>query len=198
SPFSSPRRSSQPPLGNWSVIVSASSCPSTIVCPAFGPRPLKFAPHDAPASVMYGRFVYATFPTDEDVELCHAQYCEPKPEALLPWAVAITYCVEAFDEPVVLPKCCAARTASAASCDWLGCDGAADPLSFQVPARMLLGLPACWPLEPQNTVPTATPWQSCVTEFSQELPPTPWRKLCSLAASPDGSLPFHCEPQRTR
>ena len=57
SPFSSPLLSSQPPFGNWSVIVSAISCPSTIVIPAFEPRPLKFAPHEAPASVMYGRFV---------------------------------------------------------------------------------------------------------------------------------------------
>ncbi len=46
SAFSSPLRSSQPPFGYWSVIVSAISWPSTIVMPALPPRPLKFAPHD--------------------------------------------------------------------------------------------------------------------------------------------------------
>src|SRR5215469_16044656 len=57
SPFSPPLESSQPPFGNWSVIVSAISCPATIVMPALGPKPLKLAPQLAPASVMYGRFV---------------------------------------------------------------------------------------------------------------------------------------------
>ena len=57
SPFSAPLESSQPPLGNWSVIVSAISCPVTIVIPASAPNPLKLAPQLAPASVMYGRFV---------------------------------------------------------------------------------------------------------------------------------------------
>src|SRR5579864_141172 len=57
SPFSAPPESSQPPFGNWSVIVSAISWPPTMVMPASGPRPLKLAPQLAPASVMYGRFV---------------------------------------------------------------------------------------------------------------------------------------------
>ena len=60
SPFSAPLPSSQPPFGNWSVIVSASSCPSTIVMPSVAPAEpgfTKFDPHEAPASVMYGRFV---------------------------------------------------------------------------------------------------------------------------------------------
>src|SRR5215469_15937272 len=57
SPFSAPLESSQPPFGNWSVIVSAISWPETIVIPALEPRPLKLAPQLAPASVMYGRFV---------------------------------------------------------------------------------------------------------------------------------------------
>src|SRR6266480_1771984 len=57
SPFSAPLESSQPPFGNWSVIVSAISWPATMVMPACVPRPLKLAPQLAPASVMYGRFV---------------------------------------------------------------------------------------------------------------------------------------------
>src|SRR5215471_11231362 len=57
SPISAPLESSQPLLGNWSVILSAISSPLTIVMPASDPNPLKFAPQLAPASVMYGRFV---------------------------------------------------------------------------------------------------------------------------------------------
>jgi hypothetical protein len=55
----------------------------------------------------------------------------PKPDALLPVAVAITYCTVALVlEP--LPKCCAALTASAASCVSVGWAGAAEVLSNQV------------------------------------------------------------------
>ena len=64
-------------------------------------------------------------PYEDEVELCQAQYCVPKPEALLPCAVAITYWTEPFELELVLPKCPAALTASAASCDWVGCAGAA-------------------------------------------------------------------------
>ena len=70
------------------------------------------------------------FPAVDEVELCHAQYCVPKPEALLLCAVAITYCTDAFELEVALPKCPAALMASDASCDWLGFDGAAEPLSW--------------------------------------------------------------------
>ena len=73
SAISAPLESSQPVFGNWSVIVSAISWPPTIVIPAFAPSPLKFAPQLAPASVMYGKFVYATFPTLELVALWYAQ-----------------------------------------------------------------------------------------------------------------------------
>jgi hypothetical protein len=138
------------------------------------------------------------FPDDDEVELCHAQYRVPKPDALLPLDVAITYCVVLFEPAAVLPKCAAALTASAASCDWLGLDGAAEPLSDHVPARMCDGLPAAWPAPLQKNVPLATPWQYCVTLFSHELPPTPLRKLLRMPASPDGSLPVHCEPHNTR
>src|SRR5690242_10365086 len=125
------------------------------------------------------------FPYWDDVELCQAQYCVPKPEALLLCAVAITYCTEAFEPPVVLPKYCAALMASAASCDWLGLDGAAELLSDNVPARMPPGLPACWPDDPHVIVPLATPWQYWVTLFSHELPPTPERKPFKIPDSPD-------------
>src|SRR5438067_8815400 len=117
------------------------------------------------------------FPYDDEVELCQAQYCVPKPEALLPVAVAITYCVVLFEPAAVLPKCAAALVASAASWDWLGLDGAAEPLSDQVPARIPDGLPAAWPAPLQKNVPLATPWQYCVTLVSPQLPPTPLRKL---------------------
>src|SRR3954453_13058289 len=138
-------------------------------------------------------------PDEDEVELCHAQYCVPKPEALLLCAVAITYCTVLLATELVLPKCPAALTASAASCDWVGCCGAAVPLSLNVPTQIPLGFPAAFPAPLQKTVPLATPWQYCVTLFSQLLPPTSVRKLWTVPASPDGSLPPpHCEPQRTR
>src|SRR4051794_33019179 len=110
-------------------------------------------------------------PDVEDVELCHAQYCVPKPEALLPCAVATMYWTVALVLAVVWPKGGAARVASAARSDWLGRDGAGVPVSRQVPPRTPLGFPACAPLVPHVIVPVATPWQYCVTEFSQLLPP---------------------------
>src|SRR5579863_5311509 len=112
-----------------------------MVIPALGPRPLKLAPQLAPASVMYGRFVYAMLPNDELVALCQAQYCVPNPLALFPVAVAITYWTLALPEAVVLPKCAAALTASAASCDCDGRDGAEVALSGQTPAKMPDWLP---------------------------------------------------------
>src|SRR5215469_10471837 len=130
SPFSAPLPSSQPPFGNWSVAASAISWPETMVMPASAPKPLKLAPQLAPASVIYGRFVYASLPYEELVELCHAQYCVPNPLALAPCAVAITYWTLAFEELLVLPKCAAARAASAANCDCFGLDGAALALSY--------------------------------------------------------------------
>ena len=45
-------------------------------------------------------------PYEDEVELCHAQYAVPKPDALLLCEVAITYCtvvVRAVE--LVLPKC---------------------------------------------------------------------------------------------
>src|SRR5215471_10742313 len=141
--------------------------------PASGPRPLKLAPQLAPASVMYGRFVYANLPYDEFDELCHAQYCVPNPVALAPCAVAITYCTFALLAAVVLPKCAAARAASEAICDCLGLEGAALWLSYQYPARSPTGFPAAFPAPLQKIVPLATPWQYCVTEFNHALPPTP-------------------------
>src|SRR5947209_4502159 len=62
SPFSLPLLSSQPTFGKMSVSVSANSWPPTMVMPAFGPRPLKFAPQLEPALVIYGIFVYAILP----------------------------------------------------------------------------------------------------------------------------------------
>jgi hypothetical protein len=56
SPFSAPPESSHPVLGNWSLTVSAASCPPTMVMPAVGPSPLKLAPQLAPASVECCRY----------------------------------------------------------------------------------------------------------------------------------------------
>src|SRR5690242_556275 len=128
-------------------------------------------------------------------ELWYAQYCVPKPLELLRVAVLITYWTWVFALAVVLPKCEAARTASLPSWLWVGCAGAALALSNQTPPRTLSGLVACVPDEPQVTVPVATPWQYCVTELFQELPPTWLKKLCWSVASPEGSLLFHWEPQ---
>ncbi len=58
----------QPPAGFWSVMVSAYSCPSTMVTPSRVPalpELTKFCPQLAPASVMYGMLVNAMSPTVE-------------------------------------------------------------------------------------------------------------------------------------
>jgi hypothetical protein len=141
------------------------------------------------------------FPYELEVELCQAHHCVPNPVMLLPVAVLITYWTWAFDAAVVLPKCAAAATASAASCDWVGWDGAALALSNQICVDALktpVGFVACVPLEPQLVVPLATPSQYCVTELFQLLPPTFEKKLCWMDASPEGSfVPFvpHWLPQ---
>src|SRR6476646_3417210 len=144
-------------------------------------------------------FVYAMLPADELVELCHAQYWVPKPVALLPVAVLITYWTCVFAPAVVLPKCAAALTASAASWLCVGWLGAAAPPSNHVPPRRLPpGFTAWTPLVPQVTVPDGRPWQYWVTELFHELPPTRLKKSCWMATSPDGSFdPFepHWEPQ---
>ena len=97
---------------------------------------------------------------------------------------------------VVLAKCPAARAASLASCDCEGDDGAVE-VSDHVPAKIPDGFPAAVPAPLQKVVPYETPWQYWVTEFSQSLPPTPFRKFWRIVASPEGSL-LHCEPHSTR
>src|SRR3982074_1863404 len=65
SPFSLRPESVHPPAGFWAVIVSAYSWPSTMEMPSFAPALpalTKFAPQDAPASVMYRRFMNAMSP----------------------------------------------------------------------------------------------------------------------------------------
>src|SRR5215468_1917060 len=101
----------------------------------------------------------------ELVELWYAQYWVPNPPELCPCEVAITYCT------LALPKCCAARTASAAICDWRGFEGAVLALSAQTPAKMPDGLPAGLLEPPQLTVPLGTPWQYWITLFDQGLLP---------------------------
>src|SRR5579875_3094224 len=110
----------------------------------------------------------------------------------------MTYCTLALLVAEVLPKKAAARTASAASCDCVGLDGAAAALSYQAATKIPVWLPAGVPAPLQKYVPLATPWQYWVTVCSQGLPPTPLKKLTRIPSSPLGSLLFHCEPQRTR
>jgi hypothetical protein len=64
-----------------------------------------------------------------------------------------------------------------------------------MPFSTPVGLPAAVPAPLQKIVPLGTPWQYWVTLLFHELPPTPLKKLCWSAASPLGSLLFHCEPQ---
>src|SRR6516164_6657397 len=61
SPFSSPLLAVQPPAGNWSVIVSLYSWPSTIVTPSrLLPGLTKPAPQREPTSGTYGMLVKAS------------------------------------------------------------------------------------------------------------------------------------------
>ena len=73
------------------------------------------------------------------------------------------------------PKWVAAAAASLAIWDWVGLVGT-ELVSFHVPASSLLGLLGWVPLDPHCVVPLATPWQYCVVELAQELPPTPPKK----------------------
>src|ERR1035437_6203180 len=102
-----------------------------------------------------------------------AVLCPAPPRVVFPVAVAITYWTLALLPAGVLRKCAAAFTASAASCDCDGRDGAEAALSDQTPASMPDGLPAAVPAPLQKKVPLATPWQYWVTLFNQGLPPTP-------------------------
>src|SRR5579871_6662601 len=99
-------------------------------------------------------------PYDELVELCHAQYEVPKPLALFRVAVAMMYCALALKLALapVFPKWAAARTASPASCDWRGWDGAALLLSYHTMTTPV-GLPisAACPALLQEVVPVGTP-----------------------------------------
>src|SRR3954470_2506845 len=98
-------------------------------------------------SVRYGRFVKAMSPYDEAAapppsvvspfQSCQAHQLARKvlkPSGWVPVGDAMTYCALRLLAAVVLPKCPAALTASAASwwpVAWLG---AAAALSYQTPA----------------------------------------------------------------
>ena len=60
-------------------------------------------------------------PTVVTPELWYAQYCVMKPGGVTPVGNTTTYCVDAFDADVVLPKCFAARTADARIDNSAGC-----------------------------------------------------------------------------
>src|SRR5258708_6892180 len=106
----------------------------------------------------------------------------------------MTYWAVVLEAAVLFPNWPAALIASAASWLCVGWLGAADALSYQTLIRTPLGFvaavvpPLVHALVP---LPLATPSQYCVTELFQELPPTLLKKLCWIAASPDGSLLVH-------
>src|SRR4051812_23434500 len=116
------------------------------------------------------------------VELCQAQYCVPKPEALLPDAVSMTNCTSANE---LYSGCCAARTASAASWLCVGRVGAAEPVSQNCPATRLSGKDGigCEQLVAPDEAPTEVgpvPMQYCFTELTHALDVMAWKKLyCS-------------------
>src|SRR4051795_5422361 len=91
---------------------------------------------------------------------------------------AMTYCVSVLEPGAVLPKCAAARTASAAiwSMDGMfrtpAVNGTAgDALSNHTPlSREPLGTPTCDAPVGQVTVPEGTPWQYCWLTFVQSSP----------------------------
>src|SRR5690349_9754106 len=123
----------------------------------------------------------------DDVELCHAQYDEPAPDALRPVAVRMSNWTWPRSADVT-PKWAAARPASAARSDWDGLDGAAFVVSNHVPPSTLLGLVAWTRPAAHVVLPTDPPWQYCVTELFQPLPPTWLKKLWRSPTSPDGSF----------
>src|SRR5690242_9799316 len=121
SPFSSPEASTQPPGGFWSVMVSAYSCPSTIVTPSMSPLAslcTNRAPQLPPASTTYGRLVNAMSPmlcesigppmsVGSPFQSCQAQKLPPgrsNPSGLVFVGDTTTYCALRFFAALVLPK----------------------------------------------------------------------------------------------
>src|SRR5947207_3610791 len=128
SAFSSPLASTQPPGGFWSVMVSAYSCPSTIVMPSVSPLAswcTNRAPQLPPASVTYGRFVNAMSPmlcesigppisVVSPFQSCQAQKLPPllNPSGVVFVGDTTTYCALRFFAALVLPKWLAPSIAS--------------------------------------------------------------------------------------
>src|SRR5689334_3525032 len=99
----------------------------------------------------------------------------------------MTYCVCVLEPAAVLPKCAAARTASAPiwSIDGMlskpAVTGVASDGSNHTPLSSApLGLPTCGAVVGQLTSPAATPSQYCCETVVQSspVPYRPFRKFC--------------------
>src|SRR5690242_16853828 len=118
----------------------------------------------------------------------------------------MTYCVSALDPAAVLPKCAAARTASAPiwstalSTVVTALSGTAGRASSnQTPLTSEpVGTPMCGAVDGQDSSPAAMPSQYCCDTDVQSSPGPyrPFMKLVRYAAA--GSVLDHCEPQNTR
>ena len=103
----------------------------------------------------------------------------------------MTYCAEAFDAAVTLPKCFAARTAEARILDSLGAATAFDALSYQTPASGDEVACFVWRPDPPHWVrPTAIEvpsqyWVVDVLQFS--VPYMPRKNCCTRGAMWAGS-----------
>jgi hypothetical protein len=207
SPFSSPLLSVQPPAGFWSVIVSAYSCPSTIVTPSSVPELPEFTkpcPQVLPASVTYGMLVNAMSPTLDETgppgsvespfQSCHAQNWPLdvlNPSGLVPCGDTMTYWALRFAAAVVLPKCVAAA-ASACWPSWcpVAWVGDAEPVSAQTPASVPppVGYATCAEFAGQVCDPLAMPSQYWViTPDHSSLMPRPLNSCWSRGAIPTES-----------
>ena len=126
--------------------------------------------------------VYAIRPKLAFVELWYAQNPAPalKPSGWVPVGLTTTYWAFRFGACVVLPKCCAPRTASCAIWAAVAWFGAAAAVSVKLPANTLPVNFGCWPAVPQLTVPRGTPWQYCEVTRDQEscVVPRPFTKFC--------------------
>src|SRR5947207_14692815 len=227
SAFSSPPASVQPPAGFWSVIVSAYSCPSTIVTPSRRPAvPVltKFWPQLPPASATYGRLVNAMSPTVDGIGPPFSvpspfQSCQAQKPALgklsgcVPCADTTTYWALRFFAALVLPKWDAAVTASIPISCSVAVPGAAVALSTHTPASAPpIGYATCGALAGQASTPAGTPSQYWVVtpDHNSLSTPTPLKNCCSRGAMPSespesvvlppASVPAvpNCDPQKTR
>src|ERR1700674_2043038 len=99
----------------------------------------------------------------------------PNPGVEWPFGVNMKYMAVLLEAAVRLPKCTAARSASAAISVCEGRAGSGFVLSAQPDFTTWAGLVAKTApgTVEQSEVPIGTDWQYCVVEFAHGLPPTP-------------------------